>query len=156
MLRNSLIAIFITASAAAAQSTALDAVARAMGGKDRILAVRTLVLEGTGDNFNLGQNLTPSADLPRFEVTQYRRSFDFANRRWFQEQTREPRFTTGNTAPQRQRTGVDGDVAYNVANDGAMNRVGGQAALDRGFDLLHHPVGFLQGAWAVEIGRAHV
>jgi glyoxylase-like metal-dependent hydrolase (beta-lactamase superfamily II) len=144
----SLLIASTTVAAGAQGAGALDAVARAMGGKDRIVAVRTLVLEGTGDNFNLGQNLTPSADLPRFEVTQYRRSYDFTNKRWFLDQTRVPRFITGNTAPQRQRLGNDGDVAYNVGNNDAMNRVGGQAALDRAFDLLHHPIGFLQGAWA--------
>src|SRR5439155_373079 len=84
-----------------------SAVARAMGGKDRVLAVRTIVVEGRGDNYNLGQNLTPEAELPRFEVTAFRRANDYANKRWRIEQTREPRFPTGNTAPQQQRFGVD-------------------------------------------------
>jgi glyoxylase-like metal-dependent hydrolase (beta-lactamase superfamily II) len=119
-----------------------------MGGKDRILAVRTLVLEGRGENFNFGQNLTPSADLPRYEITQYQRSIDYSTLRLFTDLTREPRFVTGNTLPQRQRTGLDRDVAYNVNNDGVMSRVGGQAATDRLNELFHHPVGFLQAAWA--------
>ena len=126
----------------------LDAVARAMGGADRIAAVRTLVLEGTGDNYNLGQNLTPTAPLPRLQVTQYRRRIDFGAQRWQVDQTREPRYVTGNLAPQRQRQGNDSDVAYNIGTDGSMQRVAGQAAVDRASELLHHPVGFLQAAWA--------
>lgn len=140
--------LLVPVATQAQSATALDGVARAMGGRDRIMAVRTLVLEGKGDNFNLGQNVTPFADLPRFEVMQYRRSIDFANKRWFMDQTREPRYPTGNMAPVRQRQGVDGDVAYNVGTDGSMTRVFGQAAVDRVNDLLHHPVGFLQAAWA--------
>ena len=131
-------------------SPALEMVARAMGGKDRVLAVRTIVLEGPGDNFNLGQNLTPDAPLPRYEVTQSRRAIDFESRRWQLDQTREPRFVTGNTAPQRQRFGIDGDVAYNIANDGAMARAGGQAAADRANELVDHPIGFLQTAFAAD------
>jgi glyoxylase-like metal-dependent hydrolase (beta-lactamase superfamily II) len=142
-----LVAALVFSSAAQAQSGTLDAVARAMGGKDRILAVRTLVMDGVGDNFNLGQNLTPSADLPRFEVDHHRRSLDFANKRWFVDQMRTPRFAAASMAPQRQRLGFDG-VAFNVGNDGAITRAGGQAAVDRSNELMHHPIGFLQAAWA--------
>ena len=150
MHRSVFALLFVTVAAHAAHAQnagTLDAVARAMGGRERILAVRTLVLEGTGENFNFGQNHTPSADLPRYEIMRYRRSIDIANRRWFVDLTREPRFVTGNTAPQRQRLGVDADVAYNVSNDGVMQRVGGQAAVDRLNELFHHPIVFLQAAW---------
>jgi glyoxylase-like metal-dependent hydrolase (beta-lactamase superfamily II) len=126
----------------------LESTARAMGGADRIMAVRTLVVDATGENFTIGQNLTPDAPLPRFEVTQSRRSLDFANRRWQIDLTRVPRFTTGNTTPQRQRFGVDGDVAYNINNEGAMQRGGAQTASDRAAELLDHPIGFLQTALA--------
>ena len=40
---------------------ALDAVAHAIGGKDRVLAVRTLVLEGSGTLLYFGQTRTPYA-----------------------------------------------------------------------------------------------
>ncbi|MGH7552529.1 MAG: hypothetical protein ACREMQ_05830, partial [Longimicrobiales bacterium] len=63
----------------------LDEAGRALGGKDRILAVRTLVLSGAGENGNLGQNLTPDAQLPIFRVTEFRKAFDFTNGRWRQE-----------------------------------------------------------------------
>ena len=157
---TSAIALSFAATSLLAQgSPALEAAARTMGGKERILAIRTLILEGTGDNLNFGQNLTPYAETG-FEVTSFRRSFDYTNRRWFLDQTRVPRFITGNTAPVRQRQGLDGapnGIAYNVGGGpppapgqqapATMSRVGGTAATDRMFEFMYHPVGFLQAAY---------
>lgn len=132
----------------ASRPVTLDDVARAMGGRDRVLGIRTLVLEGRGESYNLGQNLSPEADLPVFEVTEYRRLFDFPRRRWRQEQVRVPRFTTPNTAPQRQTIALDDGVAFNVLPDGRAQRVGTAAFLERVNELLYHPVGLLQQALA--------
>jgi hypothetical protein len=52
--------------------------AAAMGGTDGIAAIETLVLEGRGNAFNLGQNRSPDGEVPRFEVTQYRRNYDLS------------------------------------------------------------------------------
>ena len=90
-----------TADAQRPAKPLIEELARAMGGSDRILAVRTIVVEGTGENYNLGQNILPDAPLPVFAVTAYSRSIDFANRRWRQDQMREPRFVTGNVTPGR-------------------------------------------------------
>jgi glyoxylase-like metal-dependent hydrolase (beta-lactamase superfamily II) len=130
-------------------SPALDAAAAAMGGKDHVLAVRTLILEGRGENLNFGQNYTPDADT-KFEVTSFKRSIDVANGRWFLDQTREPRFVTANTAPQRQRLGFDsylGGGAYNVGNDGTMSRAAAQTTADRANELLYYPVAFIAAAY---------
>jgi glyoxylase-like metal-dependent hydrolase (beta-lactamase superfamily II) len=140
-------ALALTSQAAAQSHPTLDAVARAMGGKERVLGARTLVVEATGDNYNFGQNHTPEAPLGQYAVTQSRRTIDFANKRWALDQTREPRFAGANSAPQRQRFGIDGDIAFNVGNTDVMQRVGGQTAVDRANELLHHPVGFVQAAY---------
>jgi glyoxylase-like metal-dependent hydrolase (beta-lactamase superfamily II) len=132
-----------------ARPVALEDVARAMGG-ERMLAIRTLILEGRGENYNLGQNRTPEADLPVFEVTEYRRLYDFPQGRWRQEQVRTPRFPTGNTAPQRQRIALDEGVAFNILPDGSAQRVGTAAFVERTNELLYHPVGLLQRALAPE------
>jgi glyoxylase-like metal-dependent hydrolase (beta-lactamase superfamily II) len=134
--------------APARRATTLDDVARAMGGRDRVLAIRTLILEGRGENYNLGQNLSPEADLPIFEVTEYRRLYDFPQRRWRQEQVRVARFTTPNTAPQRLRIALDEGVAFNILPDGSAQRVGATAFVERTNELLYHPVGLLQQALA--------
>lgn len=135
------------AGSLAAQNRTLDAVARAMGGKDNILAVRTLVLEGRGEQLNFGQNHTPMADT-KFDVTSYRFAMDLANGRHLIDATREPRFTTGNMAPQRIRLGLDKDVAYGILPNGTMTRAGAQAAADRAHNTVLHPIGFLQAAYA--------
>ena len=71
----------IAADAVPAQRpSALDAVAQAMGGKDRVLAVRTLVVEGSGEVLYFGQTVTPYAKT-NIAVTSFRRSYDFADRR---------------------------------------------------------------------------
>src|SRR4030095_4899344 len=50
--------------------------AEALGGTERIQAVKTLVLEGEGTNGNLGQDMTPDATGQTFTVTGYRRGGD--------------------------------------------------------------------------------
>ncbi len=142
--------VFLVARSLSAQSPALDAAARAMGGKARILDVRTIVLEGAGEQLNFGQNHTPSAES-RFEVTSFKRSLDVPNRRWFYDQTRVPRFTTANTAPQRQRFGMDSyttGVAYNINASGVMARMPAQVATDRANEFFHHPITFTIAAYA--------
>lgn len=142
-------ALSLIASAAPGQagSPALDAVARTMGGKERVLGVRTLATEGSGHQLNFGQNFTPDADT-RFEVRTVRRVTDFANKRWFLDVTREPRFVTAVTTPQRLRSGVDGDVGYNIAPNGNAARTSALVAADRANEMLYFPIGFIKAAYA--------
>ena len=60
-----------------AQQTINDAAA-ALGGRDRILAVKTLIIEGEGSNGNLGQDVTPEATSQTFTVSDYKRAIDVA------------------------------------------------------------------------------
>ena len=125
-----------------------DAVA-AVGGKAKVESVSTLLLEGTGTNRNLGQNRTPEADLPVFQVTQFRRLIDFGGGRARQEQTRQavPPPGAPPAQPQQQTVGIDGEVAYTVAADGRATRQDARAASDRRSEfILHHPVGILRAA----------
>ncbi len=132
----------------AAQTPALDTAAALLGGKDRILAVKTLAIEGTGEWPNFGQNHTPAASTT-FEITSFRRVYDFVNARWFFDQTRLPKFVAASVAPQRVRFGVDGDVAWNIAANGSMTRGSLQQATDRRtIDPYLHPIGFFQAAYA--------
>lgn len=123
----------------------VERVAVAMGGSKRILSVKTLMLRGTGENYNFGQNRTPDADLPVYAVTKFVRAMDFKNSRWRQDQTREPKFITANTSPQRQRIGYD-VVAYDITSDTSMRRLGPRQTIDRRAELLYHPIGFIQAA----------
>lgn len=123
--------------------------AEALGGRGQIEAAKTLVLEGTGQNRNLGQNRTPDAELPALNVTAFTRSIDFENRRARQVQTRVAVVPAGlpQAVPQVQDFGVDGDVAYNVGADGKPARQGGRVAIERRAEyMLHHPVGIIRTA----------
>ncbi len=122
--------------------------AEAMGGTDAILAANTLVLEGMGENGNFGQNISPDATLPILKVSELKRSIDYANGRWRQQQTVTPTFVTAVTAPQTQVAGVDGDVGYNVGANGTPNRVAEDVTKDRRMELYHHPIGALRAALA--------
>lgn len=127
---------------------ALDAVATAMGGRARVLAVKSLSMVGRGSNFNLGQNPAPLDSLPMFEVTEFRRISDFANSRWRLEAARTPRFVTGNTASQRLTSGGDKELGFDVLADGSSRVATGRLLSDARNDLVHHPIGFLQTAFS--------
>ena len=93
--------------------------AAALGGRDRILAVRTLVIEGDGTQYNLGQDVVPNASGQTFAVTGYKRAIDVAGGRARTELTRTPNFTFfQGPAAQKQVNGIDGGVGYNVAPNG--------------------------------------
>ncbi len=116
-----------------------------MGGTKQVLAVKTILLRGSGENYNLGQNITPESELPLYNVTTYVRVIDFKNNRWRQDQTREPKFPTSNTNPQRQRIGYD-RIAYDITSDTSMRRLGPRPTLDRRAEIIYHPIGFVQAA----------
>src|SRR5215510_8489918 len=104
------------------EQAVVNGAATALGGAEKIQAVNTLVLEVTGEQGNLGQNLTPDAPLPIFKVTTGKVSSDYAQERWKTDVTRVPTFVTANTAPQPQTQGLDGSVAYNMAANGMATR----------------------------------
>jgi glyoxylase-like metal-dependent hydrolase (beta-lactamase superfamily II) len=115
--------------------------AAALGGRDRVLAVKTLVIEGDGWNGNLGQDMTPDATGQKFMLSGYRRSIDVPGARARVEQTRTPNFAYfQGQAPQKQVAGVDKDVAYNVPPNGEATRASTAAARDRRAEIYHHPI----------------
>lgn len=115
--------------------------ADALGGRNRIQAVKTLTIEGEGTNYNLGQDMKPDAATQQFAVTGYKRQIDVANTRQRVEQTRMPKFAYfQGPQPQKQIQGLDDTVAFNVNAAGAATRLGPAAELDRRHDLYHHPL----------------
>jgi glyoxylase-like metal-dependent hydrolase (beta-lactamase superfamily II) len=121
--------------------------AAALGGRDRILAVKTLVIEGEGSNGNLGQDMTMEATGQKFMLSGYKRSIDVAGTRARIEQTRTPNFAYfQGQQPQKQVLGVDGEVAYNIAPNGTATRAANAAARDRRADIFHHPITIVRAA----------
>lgn len=126
---------------------AIDEVATALGGRDRVEAVRTLVLEGQGEQPNIGQNMSPESDLRVWKVTQYKRIVDLAEGRMRVQVTRVPAFPFV-TPQQRQDFGVDGEVAYTIAANGMATRGSDQVVWDRRAEMLHHPLTVVRAALA--------
>jgi glyoxylase-like metal-dependent hydrolase (beta-lactamase superfamily II) len=125
----------------------VDDAAEALGGAERIQAIKTIVIEGEGTNGNLGQDMTPEATGQGFTITGYKRSVDIGAGRVRVEQTRTPTFTFfQGPQPQRQVFGVDGEVAYNVAANGTATRASAAVASDRRAEIYHHPITIVRAA----------
>ena len=151
MTRKALFILLMAVTAACARSTPeqqiVNDAAEALGGSDRILAVKTLVLEGEGTQGNLGQDINPEANGQTFAITGYRRAVDVAGGRARTELTRTPNFPffQGQQA-QRQVNGVDGALGYNVAASGTATRTNEATANDRRLEFLHHPITAVRAA----------
>jgi hypothetical protein len=141
---KSLLVLAIGLLAACAQTPperqVIDAAAAALGGKDRLLAVRTLTIDGEGSAPNLGQNLVPDGDLPVWKITEFTRTIDPANARMRMQQVRTAQFLFAGALTQRQTQGLDGDIAFNVGQNGMPVRASDVAVRDRRIELLHHPM----------------
>jgi glyoxylase-like metal-dependent hydrolase (beta-lactamase superfamily II) len=138
--------VFAGCATAPPEKAIINDAATALGGADKIQAVNTLTITGSGENLNLGQNSSPDAPTPVLKVSEYKRSIDFAGNRSRLEQVRTA--TVGNTAPAKQILCLDGDVAVNVNAAGVATRASGQVATDRRVEMYHHPIGALRAALA--------
>ena len=151
MTRSLRLALLVAGLSACApvppEQQALNQAAEALGGRDRLLGMRTLVIEGEGTQWNVGQDMTIDATGQTFAVTGYRRAIDLAGGRLRVEQTRTPNFLYfQGQATQTQAFGLDGDVAYSVSASGGISRASAQVAKDRFLELHHHPVVLVHAA----------
>ena len=149
-LRSLALCVFLGACAAAPpERQPVDHAVAALGGADRVRALRTLVQEGEGLHYYLGQDVRPHASGQTFKVTEYRRVVDLANRRARTELTRTPTFLYfQGQQPQRQVQGVDGEIGFNIGGNGNANRVNDTTAQERLLEFYHHPITLLQAALA--------
>jgi len=151
MKHGTLLLLVVATLGACAQRTTeqqiVDDAAAALGGRDRILAVKTLVIEGEGSNGNLGQDMTPETTGQTFVVSGYKRSIDVTAGRARVEQTRTPNFAYfQGQAPLKQVLGVDGGVGYNIPATGNPTRVSNAIAKDRRAEIYHHPLTIVRAA----------
>ena len=148
------ILVFSGCSSSPSEKAIINDAATALGGADKIQAVNTLTISGSGENVNLGQNSSPDAATPLLKVSDYKRSIDFAANRSRLEQVRTA--TVGNTAPAKQILCLDGDTAFNVNAGGMATRASGQTAKDRRAEVYHHPIGVIRAALAQSLSAAHL
>ena len=129
----------------------IQAAADALGGRERIQAVKTLTIEGYATNPNIGQAMTPEAEPLLWMLPDYKRSIDLQNQRMALQCTRRPAFpAVFDNAPLHQR--LDGDVAFNITAGGPgapgalPARLSAAAARDRRVELLHHALTAVRAA----------
>ena len=142
-----IVAVTVSCARSSPEQQIVNDAAAALGGRERILAIKTLAIEGAGMNGNLGQDMTPEATSQLFTLAAYRRDLDVARGRVRVEQTRTPNFAyfQGNQ-PQKQVLGFDGAVGYNVSPNGTATRVSTAVANDRRAEIYHHPITVIRAA----------
>jgi glyoxylase-like metal-dependent hydrolase (beta-lactamase superfamily II) len=150
MTRFALVALFVAAAACTRRTPEQQLVhdaAEALGGQARIDAVSVLTMEGTGTQYNLGQDLRPGLADQTFTVSAFKREIEAGVARMRTTQTRTPNFAyfQGPQA-QTQTQGLDQDVAYNVGASGTPARAAAAAEADRRAEQLHHPLRLLRFA----------
>jgi glyoxylase-like metal-dependent hydrolase (beta-lactamase superfamily II) len=137
--------------------------ADALGGRDRVLALKTLQIIGYGElaYFNGGGNITADPDAPQKwqKVLEHTRTIDFENSRTRVQQRLKMDFEFASTAGQlglnRMNETLDGDLAYNIgggflsapqAATPQPQPAGAAAARQRRVELLAHPVTIVRAA----------
>jgi hypothetical protein len=124
-----LVSALLLCSGLQAQSTEQQVVsdaAVALGGRDRILAVRTLVVQGGGHDLNVGQSLRYDElglQSDAWQIRDYKRMYDLANGRGRFEAVRVAQYPYyQGIGGERVVQGLDGDIAFNVAPNGNATR----------------------------------
>jgi glyoxylase-like metal-dependent hydrolase (beta-lactamase superfamily II) len=137
--------------------------ADALGGRDRVAAVKTLQIVGYGElaYFNGGGNISgdPSAPQKWQKVLDYRRTIDLEHGRTRVQQRLKMDFVFASTVGQlglnRTSETLDGDVAYNVGGGFLAapqtgtpqpQAAGPAAARQRRVELLAHPLTIVRAA----------
>jgi glyoxylase-like metal-dependent hydrolase (beta-lactamase superfamily II) len=158
--------VLVTGLAAQGAAPALQLVTRAaeaLGGRDRVMAVKTLQIIGYGElaYFNGGGNITgdPAAPQKWQKVLEYTRTIDLEHWRTRVQQRLKMDFVFASTAGQlglnRTNETLDGDIAYNIgggflaapqSGTPAPQPAGAAAARQRRVELLAHPLTIVRAA----------
>jgi glyoxylase-like metal-dependent hydrolase (beta-lactamase superfamily II) len=133
---------------------AVEGAAEALGGKQRILGIKTIKIEGYGQIAyqNGGGNISSSPDAPQkwVNVPEYEKVIDLENRRMRVRQRQHNHFVFASIDGYLGRNvtvaALDGDVAFNVGADGRAVRAGAAVAKARRIDMLAHPVTLVRAA----------
>jgi glyoxylase-like metal-dependent hydrolase (beta-lactamase superfamily II) len=137
--------------------------ADALGGRDRVMAVKTLQMIGYGElaYFNGGGNVTgdPAAPQKWQKVLEYTRTIDLEHWRTRVQQRLKMDFVFASTAGQlglnRTNETLDGDIAYNIGGGflatpqtgtPAPQPAGPAAARQRRVELVAHPLTIVRAA----------
>ena len=140
-----------TAGAQVSPRQVVDDGVAAIGGRERLMAARSLLLQGEGKEFSFGQGSSWSEmgqEASVWKVLGYRRAYDLTATRARFEQSRTPlyAFYAGHV-PGKSVQGLDGAVAFNINNNGGANRVwGARAVAAQRVEYHRHPLTLLRAA----------
>lgn len=123
----------------------VEAAAEALGGRAAVEAIDTMVVEGDGDTFWLGESASPDSDPPLFYTT-FKRTYDWSNDRFRHEELRSPRFVTNLRETTRVITAVDAEHPFDVDRFDKALRLPEHKSEERRAELLHHPIGAVRAA----------
>ena len=137
--------------------------AEALGGKERILSVKTLRIYGYGQQAyqNGGGNITASPDAPQkwVNVNGLQRVLDLEHGRMRLEQRLVQDFVFAYARNMNGDTRVnqvlDGDIAYNVGADGKAVRAPEAAVRTRRIEMLGNPVSIVRAALDAKLSNLH-
>src|SRR5215510_4584029 len=148
---------FCSAGNAFTQTPELQLITRAadaLGGKERILSVKTLTIYGYGQQAyqNGGGNITASIDAPQkwVNINGLARTIDLEHGRMHLEQRLVQDFVFAYARNMNGDTHVsqflDGDVAFNVGADGRAVRAPEPAVRARRIETLGNPLSIVRAA----------
>lgn len=147
--------VSLSGQAQAPEMKIVTAAAEALGGRERILAVRTLRIEASGQLASQmgGGNITSSPDAPQkwISIVDHERTIDLANGRSRVRQRNVTGFVFARLANYGRVRGnqvVDGGVAYNVAADGRATRAANAVARTRRLEMRANPIVIVRTALA--------
>ncbi|HXD73644.1 MAG TPA: hypothetical protein VN628_07905, partial [Vicinamibacterales bacterium] len=158
-----MVAIGAAGQSASPEQQLVTRAAEALGGRDRVMALKTLQMVGFGELAYMdgGGNITadPAAPQKWQKVLEYRRIIDLEHGRTRVEQRVKMDFPFASTAGQlglnRSSETLDGDVAYNIgggflaaptAGTPQPQAAGAAAARQRRVELLAYPITIVRAA----------
>ena len=157
------LAIRLAGQGTAPERQLVTRAADALGGRDRVMALKTLQIVGYGElaYFNGGGNITGDPDAPQKwqKVLEYTRTIDLEHWRTRVQQRLKMDFVFASTVGQlglnRTNETLDGDVAYNIgggflaapqSGTPQPQPAGAAAARQRRVELLAHPITIVRAA----------
>ena len=157
------LSIRLAGQAAAPERQLVTRAADALGGRDRVMALKTLQIVGYGElaYFNGGGNITGDAAAPQKwqKVLDYTRTIDLEHGRTRVQQRLKMDFVFASTIGQlglnRTSETLDGDIAYNVgggflaapqSGTPQPQPAGPAAVRQRRVEMLAHPVTIVRAA----------
>ena len=159
---STVLAIRLVGQTASPERQLVLRAAEALGGLDRVMALKTLQIIGYGElaYMNGGGNITADPDAPQKwqKVLDYRRTIDLEHGRTRVEQRLKMDFVfaseVGQLGLNRTSETLDGDVAYNIgagflAPQGGAPQpqtAGAAAARQRRVELVAHPITIVRAA----------